>query len=91
MKGIIFTELLSMVENTMGPEMVETIIDQAELESGGAYTTVGTYPTKEIEALVHQLELQTQLSRDQLLEAFGKLVIARSCVSIFQTNSSIPQ
>ncbi len=72
MKGIIFTELLNMVETNMGAEMVETIIDNAKLESGGAYTTVGTYPTEEIEALVHQLELQTQLSRDQLLEVFGK-------------------
>lgn len=76
MKGIIFTELLSMVEKTMGEEMVEIIIDQAELESGGAYTSVGTYPAEEMEALVHQLEHETQLSRDQLLEAFGEYLFS---------------
>ncbi len=72
MKGIIFTELLEMVEQKMGDLMVETIIDEANLESGGAYTSVGTYPAEEMEELVHQLSLQTKLSRNQLLEAFGE-------------------
>ena len=72
MKGIVFTELLSMVEEQFGDEMVETIIEEAQLPHGGAYTAVGTYPAGEVERLVERLGAHTQLNRATLLEAFGQ-------------------
>ena len=42
MKGIVFTEFLEFVEDQMGPDMVDTIIDDCELSTGGAYTGQGT-------------------------------------------------
>ena len=43
MKGIVFTEFLEMVEEKYGLEMVDDIIENANLQSHGAYTSVGTY------------------------------------------------
>lgn len=77
MKGVIFTELLDMVESQMGIEMVDTIIEEAKLESEGAYTSVGTYPTWEIEALIERLTYHTGHSREVLLEVFGQFLFGR--------------
>jgi len=44
MKGVIFTEFLDFVELEMGGEMVDAIIDDCDLPSGGAYTSVSIYP-----------------------------------------------
>ncbi len=43
MKGIVFTELIDMVEATFGEDMMDDVFDDCDLESGGAYTAVGTY------------------------------------------------
>lgn len=48
MKGIVFVEFLEMVESTFSAEMADDIIDACDLSSGGAYTSVGTYPHSEI-------------------------------------------
>ncbi|MBA2648463.1 MAG: hypothetical protein H0U75_02495 [Legionella sp.] len=42
MKGIILTEFLEMVEVMFTAEMVENIIEDANLPNNGAYTDVGT-------------------------------------------------
>ena len=55
MKGIIFTEFLEMVEKEFSAETVDTIIDNSNLESGGSYTSVGTYPHIEMVELVSNL------------------------------------
>jgi len=51
MKGVVFTEFLDMVEAKFSADMVDDIIDDAKLASGGAYTAVGTYPHSEMVAL----------------------------------------
>ena len=52
MKGIVFTEFLEMVEQKFSPELVDLIVEEAELPSGGVYTTVGTYNHGEMIRLV---------------------------------------
>lgn len=47
MKGAIIRELLCFLEEMGGPVFVEAVIDQATLESGGAYTSVGQYSSAE--------------------------------------------
>lgn len=60
-----------MVEREYGESMVEEIIDEADLDSGGAYTAVGSYPAGEMKELVHQLSVKSGLSHAALLEKFG--------------------
>ncbi len=71
MKGIVFTELLAMVEQAHGFDMVDTIIENSDLPSGGVYTAVGTYSHTEAVALVVALSEETGVPIPDLLKAFG--------------------
>jgi len=72
MKGIVFTEFLEMVEDKFSADMVDDIIDDCDLASGGAYTAVGTYPHEEIVALVSALSKHSQIAIPDLLRIFGE-------------------
>jgi hypothetical protein len=71
MKGIVFTEFLEMVEDKFGDRMVDKIIDDADLPSGGIYTSIGTYNHQELLALVARLSENSQLPAPELVESFG--------------------
>ena len=71
MKGVVFTEFLEMVEERFSPEMADRIIENSELASGGAYTTVGTYDHDEMIQLVSRLSDETGISAAELLRSFG--------------------
>lgn len=83
MKGIVFTEFLDLVEDKFGFEMVDKIISQSELESGGAYTSVGTYSFSEMLQLLTNLSTNTGISTDDLL-----LVYAEHFFSVLVENYS---
>ncbi len=72
MKGVVFTTFLDMVESTWDFDMVDTIIENAELKSGGAYTAVGTYDHSEAVALVTALSAATDIGVNDLLKTFGQ-------------------
>jgi hypothetical protein len=72
MKGIIFTELLDMVEQQFGYEMVDELLTQTPLPSGGVYTAIGTYDHTEIVALVVNMSQKSDIPIPDLLYAFGQ-------------------
>lgn len=72
MKGIVFTEFLDLVEDKFGFEMVDTLIENADLPSNGVYTAVGTYSFAEMVSLLTQLSTRTGLSIDELLLVYGE-------------------
>ena len=72
MKGIVFTEFLELVEDKFGLEMVDRIISESELDSGGVYTAIGTYPFSEMLQLLTNLSNNTQISADILLQTYGE-------------------
>jgi len=71
MKGIVFTEFLEMVEQKFDYQMVDNLLNTTELESGGIYTSVGTYDYTEMVNLVVNLSHQSNISVPDLLKAFG--------------------
>lgn len=71
MKGIVFTELMEMMEEEFGYEVVDKVIEQSELENDGAYTAVGTYPFDELVKIVVQAGEVTQTELPVLLNGFG--------------------
>ena len=71
MKGIVFAEFLEMVETKFGLATVDTIIENSDLPSGGAYTSVGTYEFSEMLQLVSQLSSTTSIPVNDLLYTFG--------------------
>lgn len=74
---MIFTEFLEMVEEKFSLEMVDSIISNADLASGGVYTAVGTYAHDEIVQLVVNLSKATQIPIPDLLYAFGERLFER--------------
>ncbi|WP_111684508.1 heme NO-binding domain-containing protein [Winogradskyella tangerina] len=72
MKGVIFTEFLELVEEKFGFEMVDQIISQSELASGGVYTAVGTYEFSEMLQLLTHLSENTNISADDLLLVYAE-------------------
>ena len=77
MKGVVFTEFLEMVEEKYSPDMVEDIIEDSELGSGGVYTSVGTYDHGEMIQLVTALSTRTGIAVPDLLRAFGEHLFGR--------------
>jgi hypothetical protein len=77
MKGVVFTELLEMVENTFGEQVADRIIDECDLPSGGSYTSIGTYDHNEILTLVTKLSEITTIAVPDLVQAFGKYLFGR--------------
>lgn len=78
MKGMVFTELLDMVEDKFGLDMVDAVIADADLPvSHGAYTAVGTYPHEEIVSLVMQLSKHSEIPPNELLKIYGEHLFQR--------------
>ncbi len=77
MKGIVFVELIDMVDEHFGEEVTERIIEACDLESGGAYTSVGTYDHNELIALVSRLSQETEVPVPALLRSYGKHLFGR--------------
>ncbi|MGK0176509.1 MAG: hypothetical protein ACJAT5_000453 [Lentimonas sp.] len=72
MKGMVFTNFLEMVEEKFSMDVVDTIIEESKVASGGAYTTVGTYPHTEMVALLQSLEKAVSIPISDLLKVYGK-------------------
>jgi pyruvate kinase len=77
MKGMVFTNFLEMVEERFGVDMVDTIIDNSDLPSEGAYTAVGTYPHTEMVALLQSLEKETGVAISELLVVYGTYLFGK--------------
>lgn len=77
MKGIVFTELIEMVETTFGADIMDEVIDECDLESGGAYTTVCTYDHKELIEIVSKLSEKTDIPTKDLIVKYGHYLFFR--------------
>ena len=99
MKGIVFSEYIEFVEDKLGMEIAERMIEECDLPSGGAYTAVGTYDHKEIVQLVVKLSELTDTPVPALLKAFGEHLygilsggypqLVSTCSSAFELFKSI--
>lgn len=76
MKGMVFREFLNLVESEFGEDTLDDVVEAAELASGGAYTSVGTYPHGEMVALVVELSKAVNVPAVDLLHVFARRLIA---------------
>ncbi|MGE0492811.1 MAG: heme NO-binding domain-containing protein [Vulcanimicrobiota bacterium] len=81
MKGIVFTEFLEMVEEKMGADTADQILDECELESGGVYTSLGTYDHQEMVRMVVKLSEISSTPVPDLLKVFGHHLMGRFAVA----------
>lgn len=77
MKGIVFIQFTDMVQEKWGEDMVEDLIERADLDSGGAYTSVGTYRHHEMVSLVSHLSDISGMGAEDLLKTFGAYLFDR--------------
>ena len=77
MKGIVFTNFFEMVEEKLGFELVDQLIERTALATDGAYTTIGTYDHKELLALVGNLHKLTDVPVNDLLMSYGQYLFPK--------------
>jgi hypothetical protein len=75
MMGMVFTELLDMVESKFSLDMVDAIVARAGAK--GSYTSVGNYDDEELVKLVVALGDETGIAVPQLLHAYGVHLFGR--------------
>ena len=80
MKGVVFTEFMEMVEARFSAEMVDDIIEDAQIKSGGAYTAVGNYPFAELVAMITALSRRSGMPTSELIFHFGHYLFGRFAV-----------
>lgn len=77
MKGMLFTELIDFIERHSDIATAEQIIDEANLETSGAFTAVGNYPHQEMLQLVGSASSVLQSPSRDLMRQFGKELFSR--------------
>lgn len=77
MKGIVFVELLKMAEDAFGEDAVDAVLDNLDLSTGGAFTSVGTYPCSDLVAMVGGFSRMSGLPGDALQRQFGHWMMTR--------------
>ena len=77
MKGIILAEFMEFAEGLESVEFVDTLVDNTQPASGGAYTSIGTYDYRELVNMVVEWSKQKDTPIAALLEAFGKHAFGR--------------
>ena len=71
MKGIVFTTFNEMVEEKIGIDVWEKILETVNPESEGIYTAVEDFPDEELLAMVGELSEITGTPVIELVRAFG--------------------
>lgn len=71
MKGEVFIAFNQMVEDNIGIDSWELLLEKVQPESKGIYTSVEAYADEELFAFVAALSEMTQTPQAQLIEAFG--------------------
>ena len=76
LKGIVFTEFFKHIEKCHGAEVLDDVIVSAAPLNDGAYTSIGTYPFKEMLDLVAAYTKATEQSGTSVLDGFGQHCLA---------------
>lgn len=71
MRGAIFVELIKMAEDAFGEDTVDLVLNKADLQNDGAYTTVGNYSCSELVRIVEAFSLHSGIDADVLQHKFG--------------------
>ncbi len=72
MKGILFSEFISLVEDKFGLETCQSMLDDSE--DPGIYTSVGTYDHRDLIKLISTLSKLTGVSSSDLQQVYGESV-----------------
>jgi hypothetical protein len=71
-RGLLFTDLIDMIETQFSPAIADEILSGPGLSAGGAYTAVGVYEYREFCTLLDRLVARVNVSRSTILVRFGR-------------------
>lgn len=74
MKGLVITEFLNFIEQTMSYEMVDKILLRTPLASNGIYTSIGTYDDQEFLLLLDSLSKEANIPTNIILTQYGEFL-----------------
>jgi hypothetical protein len=77
MIGVLFTDLIDMIEAQYSPAIADAILTPAGLASRGVYTAVGVYDYGEFEQLLERLGSKVSAARPALLKQLGRFHFAK--------------
>lgn len=77
MIGLVFTELLALIEDHGSPLMVERVLARTDPAHGGTSASIGCRPHEEVAALLMAWSLETGAALDQLARAYGHRLMQR--------------
>lgn len=75
MKGIVFTVLQDVVQDELGPQTWDTLVEEAGVS--GSYTSLGNYDDVEMKSLVEAASEALEMSQPDVLRWFGEQAIPR--------------
>ncbi|MEP0077514.1 MAG: heme NO-binding domain-containing protein [Parasphingorhabdus sp.] len=77
MKGVIFTELVRFMEETVSPEFADKVLVNADLPNNGAFTSVGNYPTAHAAKMIEAAVELSGIDASELSRQFGRTLFSR--------------
>ena len=77
MKGIVFTELLEMVEAEYGAQVVNNAIDKLDSKTNGVYTAIGYYEHTELVDLLKNISAETETTVNDLMYLYGRFLFKK--------------
>ena len=72
MRGVVFTELIEFVEDKLGFEIADKMIEHSHLDNDGIFTQGGNYPFSHMQKMLMSLSKITGKSPQELMEIFGE-------------------
>lgn len=85
MRGVVFTELIEFVEDALGFEVADKMIEMAHLENDGEFSQGGNYPFEDMQKLLISLSKITNKEPSELLFIFGEHLF-ESLVKLYGQN-----
>jgi len=77
LRGIVFTLLVEMLEEQQGLAFLNSVLAEADLPSGGAYTSGGNYELSELSEILNCLERRLDIPVEFLLRNYGEYMLPR--------------
>lgn len=71
MKGVLFNVVEDVVTEALSADAWDDVVERSDV--GGAYTSLGTYPDRELTAIVGEVATEADLSGEETLQLTGQL------------------
>lgn len=90
MKGMLFRAYMDFAQTVLSPEMVDAMLSDDGLSSGGAFTSVGNYPHSDLMQMNRTLAEELGITAGQALCDFGIFLFPALATTHVSITSQVP-